>query len=370
MKISAKAINDLKIGGELYGEGLHVRMTKKGANYYTSFNQDGHRIHILLGKETAGFNLARARAHVMQLRARIAADSENANLVKKKGKPKQFSDASIEYIQTLKNTGGKNVKQKAQQLYDHLVPAFGKLVLGAIDSKRVQMYRTKRRGKGVRPSTVNREIATLNHFYSCAEEWGWVTHRPYKVSNLKEGNEKIIRFTDDECKKLLTAAKVDVDPYSYLFVLIGLNTGMRHREILEMRFQNINWNEQRVFVSSAKAGPRYQPLPSVVISALRDEHEKRGASWSYVFAADTKTGHRSYMKKQFQRIVKAAGLEKERYTPHVMRHTAITRLIENGVPIETVRKISGHKTLSMVLRYTHVADKHVDEAIESVQIGM
>ena len=45
------------------------------------------------------------------------------------------------------------------------------------------------------------------------------------------------------------------------------------------------------------------------------------------------------------------------------------QLIERGTPIETVRMISGHKTLSMVLRYTHVSNELVDQAIESVQIG-
>ena len=159
------------------------------------------------------------------------------------------------------------------------------------------------------------------------------------------------------------------DPYSYLFFLVGLNTGMRHREILEMRWENIGWDKKRLFVFSAKAGPRYQPLPEVVICSLKELQSKVNMTGGFVFSADTKTGHRDYMKKQFARVVQAAGLKKGRFTPHAMRHTLITRLIEQGVPIETVRKISGHKSFAMVLRYTHVADALVDEAVESVQIG-
>ena len=53
-----------------------------------------------------------------------------------------------------------------------------------------------------------------------------------------------------------------------------------------------------------------------------------------------------------------------------MRHTGITRLVQSGVDLETVRRISGHKTLSMVLKYTHVSDAHVDAAIDKIAIDL
>ena len=90
---------------------------------------------------------------------------------------------------------------------------------------------------------------------------------------------------------------------------------------------------------------------------------------SLFFQPIQKKGLRGYMKKHFARAVQAAGLKKGRFTPNTMRQTCNTRLVEQGIPIETARKISGHKTLAMVLRYTHVADALVDDAIDSVQIG-
>ena len=49
-----------------------------------------------------------------------------------------------------------------------------------------------------------------------------------------------------------------------------------------------------------------------------------------------------------------------------MRHTAITRLVEAGVDLPTIQRISGHKTLTMVLRYTHVHGTHIDLAIKAL----
>jgi hypothetical protein len=50
-----------------------------------------------------------------------------------------------------------------------------------------------------------------------------------------------------------------------------------------------------------------------------------------------------------------------------MRHTAITRLVKAGVDLPTIQRISGHKTLAMVLRYTHIYGEHLDEAVAKLE---
>jgi integrase len=72
------------------------------------------------------------------------------------------------------------------------------------------------------------------------------------------------------------------------------------------------------------------------------------------------------MDRPFRDAVIRAGLDPALVTPHVMRHTAITKLVQAGVDLPTVQRISGHKTLAMVLRYAHVHGRHVDEAIRAL----
>lgn len=79
-----------------------------------------------------------------------------------------------------------------------------------------------------------------------------------------------------------------------------------------------------------------------------------------------KAGHRSRMTAPFARVVKAAGLDPKKVTPHTMRHTAITNLVRAGVDLPTIQAISGHKTLAMVLRYAHVHGSHIDKAIAAI----
>jgi site-specific recombinase XerD len=72
------------------------------------------------------------------------------------------------------------------------------------------------------------------------------------------------------------------------------------------------------------------------------------------------------VKKAFARVVQDAGLDKREVTPHTLRHTAITHLVQAGVDLPTVQRISGHKTLDMVLRYSHQNNEHIHSAIDKL----
>jgi site-specific recombinase XerD len=100
-----------------------------------------------------------------------------------------------------------------------------------------------------------------------------------------------------------------------------------------------------------------------------DKRETREDREGWVFPsphADSGTGHRVRMDRPFRDAVERAGLDPETVTPHTMRHTAITKLVQAGVDLPTVQRISGHKTLAMVLRYSHVHDPHIDDAIAAI----
>jgi len=193
-----------------------------------------------------------------------------------------------------------------------------------------------------------------------------------RVNEQNVGNWINLPYFGDARNAAIEASKLDIDPYSKLFVFIGLNTAMRHMEILKARFENIDFDTKRLFIPDAKAGGRYQPLTNEIIDVLIEHQKKQivdGAYDGWVFSSpESKTGHRTYMAKQFNRILVAAGLCTNEYSPHAMRHTCISRLVSNNVNLNTVMKISGHKSLTMVLRYTHIADQDVDEAIEAASI--
>jgi site-specific recombinase XerD len=73
------------------------------------------------------------------------------------------------------------------------------------------------------------------------------------------------------------------------------------------------------------------------------------------------------MRSPFSRVVKAAGLDPKQVVPHTLRHTAITHLVQSGVDLPTVKRISGHKTLIMVERYSHQNGDHIQAAMDKLE---
>jgi site-specific recombinase XerD len=80
-----------------------------------------------------------------------------------------------------------------------------------------------------------------------------------------------------------------------------------------------------------------------------------------------KAGHTVDVRKPFRRVVAAAGLDPDQILRHTLRHTAITHLVQAGVDLPTVKRISGHKTLAMVERYAHANGAHIQAAMDKLQ---
>jgi len=73
------------------------------------------------------------------------------------------------------------------------------------------------------------------------------------------------------------------------------------------------------------------------------------------------------INKPFKRVVVAAGLDPVEVVRHTLRHTAITHLVQAGVDLPTVKRISGHKTLAMVERYAHTNGAHITTAMDLLE---
>lgn len=149
---------------------------------------------------------------------------------------------------------------------------------------------------------------------------------------------------------------------------------MRHSEILAARFDQLDLAHLRLYIPDAKAGQREQPITPELGEVLRREREMADDQDGWIFPTQRPKlrpeGHRTRMDRPFRRSVVQAGLDPAQITPHVMRHTAITNLVKAGVDLPTIQKISGHKTLTMVLRYTHIHGPHIDRAVRAIGRGL
>src|SRR6185437_15998 len=103
-----------------------------------------------------------------------------------------------------------------------------------------------------------------------------------------------------------------------------------------------------------KTGARDVPMSPSLVQFLRRYVQSIGEDCAWLFpSAASVSGHIESVVKPWARIIEAAGLGERNITRHTLRHTAITHLVQAGVDLPTVQRVSGHKTFEMVFRYSH-----------------
>jgi len=371
IKLTRPTIKVLGPGKSLSEHGITAkRMANGDIAYSVNVMVDNQRIHRVIGRESEGVTRHQAEEALEALRTQ--AREERLNLPKGRKSHPSFREQALKYMERLEEGGGRNMKAKRQHVDQLLVPFFGPYKANAITGELVQEYVRTRLKTGIKQATVNRELATLSHLFRRLVKWGWL--KPEAVPEIEKGAEprkRIIVLSDAEIAKLMAAAVADQDPLIWLFIACGLNTAMRHGEIVRVRVSDIDLTSRRIYIPEAKAGERHQPITPALTDMIRTHLERRGNGSEWLFPSHRREGkhpHRVSMAKQFLRVVERAGLDPGKVTPHIMRHTAITRLVKAGIDLPTIQKISGHKTVLMVLRYVHIHGEHIDAAITAIDM--
>ena len=367
-RLDRPAVRRLNVGEKITEHGITAeRLADGDLRYSVNVMVDGKRIHRVVGKDSDRVTRTQCEDFIAQARSEARA----GRLPFPKGRKLALTcgAAADAYLKRLDEAGGKNIAIKRRHFRMHLTPFFGSTRLDGVTSFTVDRYKKRRQDQGASNATINREIASLSHLFTMAMDWKWLDRMPCRLKMLKESPGRIIALTDDQCDALMRAAITSADPYCWLFVAFGLNTAMRHSEILSARFDLVSFEKLRLFIPYAKGGQREQPITLELAAMLRTEREMRNDLDGWIFPSphqDSGSGHRARMDKPFRDAVTRAGLDTRLVTPHVMRHTAITRLVQAGVDLPTIQRISGHKTLAMVLRYAHVHGGHIDHAIRAI----
>ena len=373
-QLTRTAIRDLATGKRINEHGITAERTRTGdIRYSVNIMVDGQRIHRVIGKESEGVTREQAERAIETFKTK--AREERLDLPSARKTHKLFREAANEYLDRLTQTlvpgqkGFADLSNKRRNVEKYLSPYFGNHHLHKISSFTVKRYVRQRFDEGAKLASINRELATLSHLFSMAVGWKWMKadNRP-AIEKETEAQKQIDILDDLQQQSLMRATIGDQDPQTWLFVAIGVNTAMRHSEILRIRWEQINFATMKIHLPTAKAGQREQPMTKALGEMLATERKQRDDQKGWLFPArsHSKTPYRQSMEDQFARAVVRAGLDPTKVTPHTMRHTAITRLVQSGVDLPTIQRISGHKTLTALMRYVHLTGTHIDAAIAKI----
>ena len=222
--------------------------------------------------------------------------------------------------------------------------------LALLTSADLAGYRDERL-KTVAPATIIRELNTISHAIDTAQrEWGiHLARNPTKMVRRPSAPKgRTRRLEGDDEAKLLVACDTGRNPWMKPIIILAVETGMRRGEILDMRWEHIDLERRIVHLPLTKNGEcRDVPLSTRALAAITGLMEQPNRDAERVFPVTPNS-----IRLAWEHLRVRAGVGDLHL--HDLRHEAVSRLFEKGLDIMEVSTISGHKTLSMLKRYTHL----------------
>lgn len=216
---------------------------------------------------------------------------------------------------------------------------------------------------GLKTTSIRRKLSTIKSFYSFLEEENLASNIVDKDVSVQKIAKNLPKFlTKNEIQKLLNATKKgDEDVFAYAVLNLLFSSGIRVSELVNLKLKNFKIEEKLLMVTGKGIKDRYVPLRDEAIFAINDYLKKvRNLIPRPLIDKEilflNKNG-RKYNRNSIYYLVRKyasiANIQKE-ISPHVLRHTFATVLINNGASVRHVQEMLGHKNVSTTEIYTHV----------------
>ena len=332
-----------------------MSISKRGKFYHYRFMLNGQLYHGSTKETQPG----RARTFENEYRRGIERGEINPLL----GKPPILSDFAVRFLKFVQED---DIEPKTRLSYQN---GWRLLSTTSVASMHLDDIRTpdttvlKFPGG---PSNANQALRTLRRMLSLAAELGILRAAPKVPLREEVGRETVI---DPWVEALLLEF---APPVLRDVIVIGIDCGMRPEEIGEMRWENVRWNDEQIFVPSGKTkqARRYVGMTERMaehLRAARERNRKRAARKNqidspWVFPSRSKSGHLQNFSATWARTIKRveAAIAKRGLEPlpaglvlYSCRHTFGTNWVKNGGDLATLQRLMGHASITTTQKYLH-----------------
>lgn len=233
------------------------------------------------------------------------------------------------------------------------------------DTSTIQKYLSSLPDK---PSSIARKASALRGFYKFLMIEKITTHNPTANLELPKRNRVLPKFLSIDEIELLISSAGDIKNSIRLRAMIELlyASGLRVSELCELPMTGVLGDKLLIHGKGAKE--RLVPMHDAAIHALNKWLDARGDNESkYVFPSNGKTGHitRDGFFKILKKCATLAGIDPNRVSPHVLRHSFASHLLAGGANLRAIQTMLGHEDISTTQIYTHVMPQELLDTIET-----
>ena len=271
-------------------------------------------------------------------------------------------DRYLEYINIEKRYSPNTIISYRKDLED-----FAKFLLDTesienlqkADKKMVRNFIIHLNNQKLSKRSINRKISTLKSFYNFLLRISEIKASPLEgISMLKFYAEKQIPFSEEEMKHLLLILEeAQVELLDKLIIEVLYQTGMRRAELCNLPLENVNFSRNEIVIIGKGNKERIVPISPDLSNVLKIyylEHRKPTAEAERYFFVSSKG---KKITEKFVYLMVTSYLSqvslKEKRSPHILRHSFATHVLNGGAEISKVKKIMGHASLASTQVYTN-----------------
>ena len=238
-----------------------------------------------------------------------------------------------------------------------------------VSREQITGYMTQLKEKGLAAATIARKLAAIKAFYRFMTAEGYMDANPAEVVEAGTKGIKLPRvLSEDEVVRLLNQSDITTAEgfrdRTMLEVLYA--TGMRVSELINLTLERVDLNMKYIIAFGKGSKERIVPLGSVAAEFLQHYLEKvrpklthEDRNTNIVFLA---FGGHELTRQRFWQIIRAYGRKaniNKALTPHILRHSFATHLLDNGADLRSVQELLGHSDISTTQIYTHLTNKRL-----------
>ena len=214
--------------------------------------------------------------------------------------------------------------------------------------------------EGISNNSINRKISSLKSFYKFLQKTNQITTNPLvKHKSLKVAKKVQVSFTSKEINEVIDGLDVESDFKSIrnkLIVELFYSTGMRRAELINLKLNAINFQSKTIKVLGKRNKERLIPLIPSVIKTIEEYisfKNKITTDTDYLFV--TEKGKKIYETLVYRVINNYFSIvsTKVKKSPHILRHSFATHLLNQGADLNSVKELLGHSSLASTQVYTH-----------------
>ena len=248
------------------------------------------------------------------------------------------------------------------------------LLLG-LDVEKVRAYLVNLNEKQYSKSTIARKLATLRSFYKFLCKRNYVSSNPVVAVRTPKQEKKLPKFLEyEDIQKLLNTPPANnwLGARDRAIMETLYSTGLRVSELVALNMEDIDFLSEVLHVRGKGKKERISPIGSAALQSIqnymefRNRRAQNNSNFDPKVLFVNKHGKRlstRSVRRKMDKYLAMAGLDPA-ISPHTLRHSFATHMLNNGADLRSVQELLGHQSLSTTQVYTHLTTKKLKEVYD------